>query len=246
VSDGDDDISYNGKGLDNETDDQTLLADFDSKIIVNIPDYNNSRVEFSAQRAVGKVTLDIAYLSPSGTTPPDKFDSIIHHVAKMREIYRQIGIRVDLAGIRGEQVPQTLFDAVANPSQPANQLSPAECDFVTNKIRSYPAPNKIRLGFVDATLIPDVYFPSKKVYGFTDLGSDGGIISLETNARIVLGVTAHEVGHALGLDHNPSGKIFLMTDGGLDWLNNKRDSKRFLEGDFKTIEKKKAYYEPLQ
>jgi len=40
---------------------------------------------------------------------------------------------------------------------------------------------------------------------FTVLGADGIIVSLEPNdARFVLGVPAHEVGHALGLPHTTS------------------------------------------
>jgi hypothetical protein len=59
VSDGDDDKKYNGhssggeSSSDDEPNDQTLLADFNSKIVITFPELNNAQVEFRAQKAVG-------------------------------------------------------------------------------------------------------------------------------------------------------------------------------------------------
>jgi hypothetical protein len=50
VSDGDDDVGYNGSGTDNGTNDQTLLANFNSSIEVTLPEYQNVKVVFSAQK----------------------------------------------------------------------------------------------------------------------------------------------------------------------------------------------------
>jgi hypothetical protein len=88
VSDGDDDQKFNGKGTNYELNDQTLLADFGSKIIVTFPKLNNAQVEFQAQKAVGKVTLNISYMSPAGDVPPDKrafidLEPYLHYARKL-------------------------------------------------------------------------------------------------------------------------------------------------------------------
>jgi predicted Zn-dependent protease len=92
---------------------------------------------------------------------------------------------------------------------------------------------------------PDLWLPDRTALGFTDDGTDGIMVSLEPNeARFVLGVTAHEVGHTLGIDHvEPSD--FLMKSP-MRWENSRRDSKRFEEGDFNTIKTKEAFYVPIQ
>ncbi len=248
VGDGDDDVVYNGKGTDDKRDDQTLLADFDSRVIVTFPELGDVQTVLHAQKAVGVVTLDTVYLSPAGDVPPIKLEAITRHIGKAKEIYRQIGIRVDASPTRGEAVPQSWFDAVPATGEPADRLNDSECFAARNIVRSTVAPAKhVRIGYVDATLRvnSDLHIPTS-VLGFTLLGTDGIVISLETNAQRFLGTTAHEVGHALDLDHTPSPlKTFLMHDGLPDWENDKRDSKRFQEGDFNIIKQKDAFYVPL-
>jgi predicted Zn-dependent protease len=94
-------------------------------------------------------------------------------------------------------------------------------------------------------MAPDALFPSRTALGFTDLGTDGIVVSLEeVEARRKLGVTAHEVGHTLGLNHvDPSD--FLMKSL-MRWEDGRRDSKRFEEGNFNTIKTKEAFYVPNQ
>lgn len=71
------------------------------------------------------------------------------------------------------------------------------------------------------------------------------MVSLEeVEARKVLGVTAHEVGHTFGLNHvDPSDFLIKSL---LSWSNGRRDSKRFEEGNFNTIKNKEAFYVPMQ
>lgn len=254
VSDGDDDKGYNGKGSDDGKDDQTLLADFESKIIVTIPEFNNAEVEFTAQKPLGNITLDTVYLSPAGDVPQDMQDLIHRQVAKMQEIYRQIGVRVAWASIEGVAIPQSWLDAMPNPDptkpdlQAANHLNATECQSARVLVRNRQVSAKhIRIGYINAVMAPDALFPSRTALGFTDLGTDGIVVSLElalTSARRVLGVTAHEVAHTFGLDHvAPSD--FLMKSP-LNWNNSRRDSKRFEEGNFNTIKNKDSFYEPLE
>ena len=252
VSDGDDDVNYNGKGTDDGDNDQTLLADFESKIIVSFPEFDNVEVEFSAQKAVGNITLDSVYLSPAGDVPQDMLDLITRQVTKMKEIYRQIGIRVAWASIEGDTIPQTMLDAVPNPDptkpdlQAANLLIGSEIDAVRTQIRKWQVPDKhIRIGYVKATMQDTSNVLPIDVLGFTILGTDGIVVSLGSAlARETLGVTAHEVGHAFGLDHvTPD---HLLMKGPMYWHNGKRDSKRFEEGNFNTIRNKEAFYVPLQ
>jgi len=252
VSDGDDDKYYNGKGTDNEKDDQTLLADFKSKILVTFPEIDNTEVEFTAQKPLGNITLDTVYLSPTGDAPQNMQDLIHRQVAKMQEIYRQIGVRVAWASIQGVAIPQSWIDAVPNPDptkpdiEPANQLNASECQSARVLVRNRQVPAKhIRIGYVDAVMLPDPLFPARTALGFTDLGTDGIVVSLGSQqAQRTLGVAAHEVGHTLGLDHvDPSD--FLMKSP-LRWENGRRDSKRFEEGNFNTIKNKEAFYVPIQ
>ncbi len=252
VSDGDDDKGYNGKGADNGQNDQSLLADFESKIIVTLPEFDNAQVEFTAQKPLGNITLDTVYLSPAGDVPQDMQDLIHKQVAKMQEIYRQIGVRVAWASIQGVAIPQSWLDAVPNPDptkpdiEPAKRLNASECQSARTLVRNRQVPAKhIRIGYVNAVMYPDFYKPRTTALGFTDPETDGIMVSLEeVEARRKLGVTAHEVGHALGLNHvDPSD--FLMKSP-MRWEDGRRDSKRFEEGNFNTIKTKEAFYVPNQ
>jgi hypothetical protein len=253
VSDGDDDKNYNGKGTDDGKNDQTLLADFKSKIIVTLPELEDTEVEFAAQKPLGNITLDTVYLSPAGDVPEVMQDIILKQVAKMQEIYRQIGVRVAWASIEGVAIPQSWLDTVPNPDptkpdlQPANRLNDAESQSARTLIRNRQVPAKhVRIGYVNATMkILDDNFLEKNVLGFTVPGTDGIVVSLgSAEAQLTLGVTAHEVGHTFGLYHvNPSD--FLMKSP-LRWENGRRDSKRFEEGNFSTIKNKEVFYVPMQ
>ena len=252
VSDGDDDKGYNGKGTDDGKDDQTLLADFESIISVTLPEFDNAEFEFTAQKPLGNITLDTIYLSPTGDVPQAMQDLIHKQVAKMQEIYHQIGVRVAWASIEGVAIPQSWLDAVPNPDptkpdiEPADRLNASECQSARVLVRNRQVPaNHIRIGYINALMRPDLWLPDRTALGFTDDGTDGIMVSLEPNeARFVLGVTAHEVGHTLGIDHvEPSD--FLMKSP-MRWENSRRDSKRFEEGDFNTIKTKEAFYVPIQ
>ncbi len=70
VGDGDDDVNYNGIGTDNGTDDQTIYANFNSPIEVTLPEYQNAKMVFSAQKPLGDVEIQPYYLSPAGDVPP--------------------------------------------------------------------------------------------------------------------------------------------------------------------------------
>ena len=103
----------------------------------------------------------------------------------------------------------------------------------------------IRIGYVFAVMVPDALFPARTALGFTDTGTDGIIVELRSpKALKTLGVTAHEVGHALGLNHVEPTDFLMKTD--MYWENSRRDSKRFKEVNFTTIKNKEAFYVPLQ
>lgn len=89
----------------------------------------------------------------------------------------------------------------------------------------------------------EVMTPNDTALGYTFTGTDGIMIELRTlKARKKLGVTAHEVGHTLGLDHVEPSDLLMKTD--MYWENSRRDSKRFEEGDFNKIKIKDAFYVP--
>jgi len=248
VTDGDDDKYYNGQGTaDHETNDQTLFGDFGSKVVVKFPELGDAQVEFAAQKAVGKVTLNIVYLSPAGDVPTAKREQIVLQVRKMREIYRQIGIQVEVRNIKGETIPQAWLDP--KPNESANHLNSAECRGVRAQLMKEPAWKQIRIGYVDATLQPNPPAESR-AGGFTEKNQDGIIVSLASTARSILKITAHEAGHAFGFDDNISNDHLLMRTGSPGgqpvWLNKESDAKRFEDDDFDTIKANQEFYVPLQ
>ncbi len=102
---------------------------------------------------------------------------------------------------------------------------------------------------MDATVVQNsnnLWELPKRVRGFTLLGTDGIIVSLDQfDARKILGVTAHEVGHALGLVHTTSTwDRWLMRSGAMIWNNKPLDSKRFHSGDFEIIRNSQSFYVP--
>ena len=258
VSDGDDDKYYSGPdGSDDGNHDQTLLGDFGSKIVVELPEFDFQKFYFDVQRPVGKVTLNAFYCSPAGDVPAEKRDLIIKQVRKMREIYRQLGIKVDLAALNGLQVNQGWFDpqgTTENPEQfeRRNYLNEAECVQLRALIRANTVPeHQIRIGFVDAELHPEL-FELSNARGWTTLGDDGITISIYhrgtpfINNDETLGVTSHEVCHTLGEDHVSSALTYmLMKDSGIQWANKTSDSKRFSSVEETRMKSSTTYYVPL-
>jgi hypothetical protein len=267
VSDGDDDKKYNGKGTDDAPDDQTLLADFDSKVVVTFPELNNAQAEFKASKPKGEIKLNVFYLSLDGTLPQDKRDTINLHLRKAREIYRQVATKVTVTNISPFTLPAEFTGYLAEKKNPngdvvenANYLSPPECDRLIFDIRQqtqHPIPaGQILVAYIDARLEPNF---GNKAHGFVtkipkpyeppvvvSLYNDG-----ITKSDILHPVTAHEVGHILSdLDHPGVTTHLLMTDGGLftgmTYRHNQFDSKRIREEDFNKMKSREGFYVPLQ
>jgi hypothetical protein len=200
------------------------------------------------------VEIQPYYLSPEGDVPPAMAGFITNHLEKMKEIYRQIGVRVGYYGIVGKAVPQAWFDAVSTPNQAANYFTPSESNRARAAVLGMAVPGKqFRIGFVNATLMQygiNLWDEPFQARGFTDLSTDGIIVSIEPiDARTILGVTAHEAGHALGLNHTstPSSKRWLMRGARgepIFWENEPPDSKHFMSGDFEIIRNSSSFYVP--
>jgi hypothetical protein len=198
------------------------------------------------------VEIQPYFLSAAGDVPPEMQRFITNHLEKMKEIYRQIGVRVGHYGIVGKAVPQSWFDPMSAPNDAADYFIPSESNLARDAVRGLTVSGKqIRIGYVDATVM--VYGNNswdqwRKVGGFTILGTDGIIVSLALfpdGARHRLGVTAHEVGHALGLPHTDiATRRWLMKDEGLIWNDDTLDSKRFQSGDFEIIRNRQSFYVP--
>jgi hypothetical protein len=250
VSDGEDDKSYNGKGTDDHPDDQTLLADFESKIVITFPELSNAQVEFTAQKAVGEITVNLIYGSVAGDVPNDIREAIYLQAHKMREIYRQIGIKVKFAALNGAQIPAPWLAPTGPPGDPdgwqkENHLIEVEGRLFMQKLKDYQVPAKqIRVGFVNATLESPNY---KSAFGWGYLGQEPVIVSIKPlGGRERIGTMAHEVGHVFDLPDLSSGITRLMFESGLPWKKSHNDSKRFQEGDPATIKAKGDFYAPLR
>ena len=106
--------------------------------------------------------------------------------------------------------------------------------------------------YIDATLEPS--FGQRGAHGFVSSDSDPPeppvVVSLRDRSPGLHPVTAHEVGHVLGVKHPGVITHLLMTDGniftGMTYNKTHRDSKRIREDDFNTMKGRAAFYVPLQ
>jgi hypothetical protein len=260
VSDGDDDITFNGKGTDNGKNDQTLLADFGSKIIVTFPELGNGETTFQAQQPVGTITLDMVYCHPKAeggppvNMPGDMIPLMERQAQKMREIYRQVGIKVDGFSISLITFPDTWVQDNGT-SDPAKNLNLFETNGLMALVESSLTPSKrVRVGFVDAALTSLVTLESgetvaAQVSGKAKaIGSDPCLVSIDAFSRLFLNILAHEVGHASTLRHNyPTRDHRLMRESAHEkWSDDSMAAKRFMSDDADYIKENSSHYVPAQ
>lgn len=257
VSDGDDDVTFNGKGTDNGKNDQTLLADFGSKIIVTFPELGYAEATFQAQQSIGTIALDMVYCHPKAAgappvnMPPDMIPFMERQAQKMREIYRQIGIKIDGFTIGLITFPDTWVQANGN-TDPAGNLNGTETDALMALVESNSSPsNRIRVGFVNAGLTESSTGNSIGGKAKAPIGNAPCLVAIDDPGRISYNVLAHEAGHALTLCHNflyaPGIDHWLMREGaGAYWLNNSNAAKRFMWEDADYIKEDSSYYVPAQ
>ena len=118
----------------------------------------------------------------------------------------------------------------------------------------HPVPaGQLLVTYIDATLEPS--YGRRGAHGFVwddaDPPNPPVIVSLRGDRSPGLHpVTAHEVGHVLGVKHPGVITHLLMTDGkiftGMTYKKTQRDSKRIREEDFNTMKGREAFYVPLQ
>jgi hypothetical protein len=261
VSDGDDDKKYNGKGTDDGNDDQTLLADFDSKIVVTFPELGNAQAEFKASKAKGEIKLNAFFLSLDGSLPADKRTAIELHLRKAREIYRQSGTKVTITNISPFTLPSiwaTYLGERKNSNgevvEQANVISYQERALLINELRSqtdHPIPSgQMLITFIDATIQSG------------GAGGTGGFTAEDFAPPCVISLTgrfvnfhisaAHESGHMLGVRHPVEGQAIpprLMTSSsayvGPRYNWNHLDSKRLIESELATMKAAGGFYVQL-
>jgi hypothetical protein len=250
VSDGDDDVTFNGKGTDNGKSDQTLLADFGSKIVVTFPELGNGETTFQVQQPIGTITLDMVYCHPGAPPvdmPGDMIPLMERQAQKMREIYRQIGIKVDGFTIGLITFPDTWVQDNGT-TDPVDNLNGTETDALMKLVESHsPSSKRIRVGFVNAALTNSL--DGNSIDGKAkDFGRDPCLVSIDDAGKEKFNVLAHEAGHASTLRHNyPSRDYRLMREfAGLHWSNDSNAAKRFRQDDADYIKANSSYYVPAQ
>jgi hypothetical protein len=257
VADGDDDKTFNGVGVaDDGRNDQTLLANFDSKVIVSFPELGNATATFFAQPAIGQIELDVVYCSPGGGLPANMETLINRQIYVMRGIYRQIGIKVKTSGIRALQFPAAWIQD-QGATDPAGNLTATETDALVDLLGAGLGDGgdiRVRVGFVDAA--PHILRNNASVSIDGVSGRFGVcLISLDRFASKHLNTLAHEVGHSCTLTHQRrfedpitglGGMHWLMKDG-VFWDNDSNTGKRFLIGDdeVKIKNPTNKYYVPI-
>ena len=274
VGDGDDDKSYNGlagagETHDNQYNDQTLLADFGSTVVVTFPELGGHEAKFNVQQPKGVLTLAPYFVSLSGGPLETKHSTaILNHLRKTREIYRQQGIQINWGNdIHPYQLPADPWtgyfaeQGIGSFYQAANVLSAGEKQALAVEMNA-----NVILAGLPADQILVVY--SEASFGFNDdiTAFIQGIVYLEQPPALVsiyfhhdetpwfnnnraLNVTAHEVGHTLKLQHpeGPSAPPIphrLMSKVNA-YSNGHRSAKRLIESEVSTVKQQtRYYYEP--
>jgi Bacterial TSP3 repeat len=260
VSDGDDDKTFNGKGNDDAQNDQTLLADFGSKIIVSFPELGNAETTLLAQQPRGKVELELIYCSPNAEEPPAAMvQQIVRQVRKTQEIYRQVGIKVEAKTIGVMTFPQQWLDDDGgfiweNIPRGPNFLTIDERDQLMQKLQTQSGGgSRLTIGFVNAHIQGGPEGDNLEVGGRAmEIGKGPCLVSIDQENQDGLGITAHEIGHAMGLIHIHTRTSWLMNDKAA-WRNDFAAPKRFrylgsdpTQYDFDFALKKSQYYKSLE